>query len=86
MGPYRFRERDDEAKEVLRGIGVDELANVVRGVDFFGGGLEGVRKGNGEHLLGLRDWSEDYGLGICVWWRIYSRRTDRAVGWRRGNF
>lgn len=53
---------------------------------FFGGGLEGVRKGNGEHLLGLRDWSEHYGLGICVWWRIYGRRTDRAVGWRRGNF
>jgi len=55
-------------------------------LDFFGGRLEGVRKGNGGDFLGLRDWSEDYGLRICIWWEIYCRRTDRAVDWGRGDF
>ncbi|KAJ6412829.1 hypothetical protein OIU84_005808 [Salix udensis] len=46
---------------------------------FLDGGLEAVRKGNDGDFLGLRDWSEYYGLRIRMWWEIYCRRTDRAV-------
>lgn len=45
MTPDGFGEGDDEAQEVLAGIGVDEVAYVVGGLDSFGGGLE-VERGS----------------------------------------
>lgn len=56
VGSDGFGERDDEAKEVFRGVGVAESDDVVLGVDDFGWGLELVRWGDGGDFLGLRDW------------------------------
>lgn len=62
MTPDGFGEGDDEAEEVLAGIGVDEVADVVRGLDFFGGGLELKRGSDCGDFLGLWNRGQDYCL------------------------
>lgn len=62
MTPDGFGEGDDEAEEVLAGIGVDEVADVVGRLDFFRGGLEVERRSDCGDLLGLWDRRQDYCL------------------------
>lgn len=85
MAADGFGERDDEAEEVLAGIGVVEVADVVGGVDTFGWGLEMVGFGCDWDLLGLWDGCEDDGsLGVEVWGDCWG--ADGAVGGWRGDF
>lgn len=62
MTPDGFGEGDDEAEEVLAGIGVDEVADVVGGLNFFGGCLEVERGSDCGDFLGLGDRGQDYCL------------------------
>lgn len=80
-----FREGDHEAEEVFAGIGVVEAANVVGGLDFFGGGLEIEGGRDWGDRLGLRNRGEDYGLlGVVVWREIDRWGSNGSVvwGWR----
>lgn len=79
-----FGEGDDEAQEVLAGIGVDEVAYVVGGLDSFGGGLEVERGSDCGDFLGLWDRSQDYCLCVVVRGKVNGRRTDWPVVWRWG--
>lgn len=84
-GADGYRECDDEAKEVLSGIGVMEVADVVGGVDFLGRDLEVVGRRDGEDLLRLRHRGKNYGLGVGVGRDVYRRGSDGTVDRRRGD-
>lgn len=79
-----------ETKEILAGIGIDEVFGVGWGCDLLDGGLEMVgRRENGD-LLGLRDGCEDDRvLGTCggVGGDVDGGVSDGAVDWWRwGDF
>lgn len=85
MAANRLRKRDDEAQEVLPGIRIVEMADIIGRLDSLGWGLEVERWGNDRNLLGLRDGCEDDCLlGVIVWREIDGRGSDGSViGWRR---
>lgn len=80
-----FRKSNNEAEEVLPRIGFVEAANIIGGLNFLRGSLEVIRRRNSRDLLGLRDGSEDYCLGV-IGRKIDGRRTDRTISRRRRHF
>lgn len=73
-----FGQGDDEAEEVFATCGVVEFADIFWGCDFFGWGLEVERRSDGGDFLGLRNWRQDYGLGV-VWRKVQGRGSNGSV-------
>ena len=85
MGANGLGESDDKAEEDFAGIGVLEAVDIFGGLDFFGWGLEMVRRGDEWDLLGMWDRGEDYGLlGVAAWGEVDCRSANWAVVWRWG--
>lgn len=78
-------ERDDEAEEIFSGIGINEVADVIEGLDSFGRSLEFIRRGNCGNFLGLGNGSKNYGLRV-VWREVNGWSTDGTVRGRWGDF
>lgn len=86
--PNRLGESDDEAKEVLGGVGVVEPAEIVRRLDPLDRDLELVRRRDDRDLLRLRHGRQDDRLLLRV--QGFQRQVDGggadgAVGRRRGD-
>lgn len=75
----------DEAEEVLAGIGIVKMVDVIGGLDSLRWGLEVKGRCHDRDLLGLWDRCEDDGLlGVIVWGEIDCRSSyGSIVGWRR---
>lgn len=80
-------EGDNEADKVFAGVGVVEVTDVIRGLDYFGWGLELVGMGDEWDLLGVGDRGENYGLlGVGVGGQIQGWGADGSVDWGRADF
>lgn len=86
LGADGLGEGGDESDEVFAGEIVVEAAEIVGGLDDFGGGLEVVGRGDLGDREGLRDRGEDDGLlGVRVWREVDGGSSDWAVVWGRGD-
>lgn len=86
--PNRLGESDDEAKEVLGGVGVVEPAEIVRRLDPLDRDLELVRRRDDRDLLRLRHGRQDDRLLLRVLGfrrQVDGGGADGAVGRRRGD-